>query len=314
MEYTYSVARVRAKEASLLSAADIEQLLSAQDYSSALRILHDRGYRDEDGSITRSAETELWEFLSETAEGEIIKMLRLPADYHNIKAAVKAAYADIPAEDLLMDNGNLDKELINNAVRSRNFDALPGYYGSTAKKATELLLRTQDGQLCDVCIDKALLAAVEAAAEKSGDSFIRRYGKMNTDLANLKSALRCALMHKSEEFIYHAVYKGGTLNRAALISAAASGTEQLFAYVGGTEYSAAVAAMKESAAAFEKWCDDRLMSFMNEARFDSFSAAPVLAYAHAKKTELAAVRLIMSAKKNKLDNEIIRERVRRLYV
>lgn len=314
MEYTYSVARVRAKEASLLSAADIEQLLSAPDYSSALRILHDRGYRDENGGMIKSAEAELWEFLNETADGEIIKMLRLPADYHNIKAAVKAAFSDIAADDLLLDNGNLDKKLINSAVRSRSFDELPGYYGSTAKKAMEILLRTQDGQLCDVCVDKALLAAVEAAAEESGDSFIKQYGKMNTDLANLKSALRCSLMHKSEEFIYHAVYKGGTLNRAALINAAAAGTEQLFAYVGETEYSEGAAAMKVSAVAFEKWCDDRLMSLMDEARYDSFSAAPVLAYAYAKRAELAAVQLILSAKKNKLDNEIIRERVRRLYV
>ena len=42
-EYTYSVARIRAKEVSLLSESDIEQLLSAQGYEQALALLRDKG-------------------------------------------------------------------------------------------------------------------------------------------------------------------------------------------------------------------------------------------------------------------------------
>lgn len=315
MEYTFSVARVRAKEAALLSAQDMEQLIAADTYEDALRILRDKGYsEDGNGSVTARAETELWEFLGEIADGELIKLLRLPVDYHNIKASVKASYSNITSDGLLLDNGNLDKELIDSAVRNRNFDDLPEYYGSNAQKVTELILRTHDGQRCDMSLDKALLAATEASAEKIGDSFIIKYSKMNTDLANLKSALRCALTDKNESFIYHAVYKGGTLNRVGLIEAAANGLDSLYSFVEGTAYSEGVTEMKKSTSAFEKWCDDKLMSLMDEARYESFSAAPVMAYAYAKKAEIAAVRLILSAKKNKLDKEILRERVRRLYV
>ena len=45
----------------------------------------------------------------------------------------------------------------------------------------------------------------------------------------------------------------------------------------------------------------------------SFSSAPILAYAHAKQTELDAVRLVIEAKRSQIDDDVIRERVPMLY-
>ena len=43
-DYTYAVARVRANELSLLSAADIEQLIVAGDYKTTMHKLSDSGW------------------------------------------------------------------------------------------------------------------------------------------------------------------------------------------------------------------------------------------------------------------------------
>ncbi|MGN0162791.1 MAG: V-type ATPase subunit [Candidatus Ornithomonoglobus sp.] len=305
-DYTYSVARIRAKEASLLSKQDIEQLISAADYDEASRLL-----RDKNGI---ASEEELWQLLGGLADAEIIRVLRLPADYHNIKAAVKSVFSDTAAGELLFDNGTVDKNVIYEAVRTRDYDALDTELADTAETAMKLLLHTQDGQLCDLLIDKAQLAAVERAAKQTGDSFIIQYAGLTADLANLRTALRCALTERSRGFIENALYDGGSLNYNLLASAAEGGTEKLFEYVRGTAYSDGAQYMKSGAAVFEKWCDDRIMEFMDTAKYDSFSTAPIIAYAYAKSTEQKAVRLILSAKKNGLDNDIIRERVRRLYV
>ena len=45
-QYTYAVARIRAKEMSLLTKSDLDQMLSCNDYDEVLRILADKGFGD----------------------------------------------------------------------------------------------------------------------------------------------------------------------------------------------------------------------------------------------------------------------------
>lgn len=303
-DYTYSVARIRAKEAALLSSRDIEQLIAASDIAEAERLI-----RDKSGSTEP-----LGKELEGLADEELISFLKLPTEYHNIKAAVKAVYADADPAGLLIDGGITDKDVLYDAVKSREYGRLRKETARVAEEAMTLLLQTHDGQLCDLFTDKAQLAAEESAAAGLKDGFIMSYAKLKADLTNLKTALRCALTGRSRAFIENALYPGGSLNFAALSAAAEAGAQALREYAAGTEYGEGARYMKDGAAAFEKWCDDRIMELMDKARFESFSAAPVAAYAYAKTTEQKVVNLVLSAKRSGLDNDIIRERVRRLYV
>lgn len=305
-DYTYSVARIRAKEASLLSKQDIEQLISAADYAEAIRLL-----RDKNGI---ASEDELWQLLRELADAQTIRILQIPADYHNIKAAVKSVFSDTDAAELLIDNGTEDKNLIYEAVRTREYNMQDTELAAAAEAAMKLLLQTQDGQLCDLLIDKAQLAAAERAAKETGDSFIIQYAAITADLANLRAALRCSLTDRSRSFTENAIYDGGTLNYSSLVSAAEGGQERLLEYMRDTAYSDGEQYVKKGASEFEKWCDDRIMTFMDTAKYDSFSAAPIIAYAYAKTSEIKTIKFILSAKKSGFDNDTIRERVRRLYV
>ena len=317
-EYTYSVARVRAREATLLTRQDIDQLLGIDGYEAALRLIRDRGYRSREDAdaeeITAAARRELWDFVAELAGEDVLRILRLPIDYHNIKASVKAVFTGIDASDLLMENGTAGAELIYDCVKRREYGELEPHIAQVCEEALSLLLRTQDGQACDIYVDKAMLAAMDEAAGESGDSFIRGYADLYIDTANLKAAYRCAVAERGYAFIENAVYAGGTLNARELISAASLGLEALYEHLAATRYAGCVEAMKAGAAPFEKWCNDERMRFMDAARWDSFTAAPILAYFHAKETEIAAVRLILSGKRNQLEDNRIRERVPRTYV
>ena len=317
-EYTYSVARVRAKEASLLTRQDIDQLLGIDGYEAALRLIRDRGYRSREDAdaeeITAAAHRELWDFVAELAGEDALRILRLPVDYHNIKASVKAVFSGMDGSDLLMENGTADGSMILDCVRRREYDDLDPHIAQVCEEALALLLRTQDGQACDIYVDKEMLAAMDETARESGDSFIRGYADLYIDTANLKAAYRCAIAERGLPFIENAVYSGGTLNARELISAAAQGLEALYDYLTATRYSGCVEAMKAGAAPFEKWCGDEIMGFMDAARWDSFTAAPIIAYYYAKVTEIGAVRLILSGKRNQLEDNRIRERVPRTYV
>lgn len=317
-EYTYSVARVRAREASLLTRLDIDQLLTADSYESALRTVRDRGYRAQDSAdaeeIASAARQDMWDFLAELADVAVLRVLRLPIDYHNVKASVKSVFSRTDGSDLLLSGGTVDPERIYDCVKRREYNDLDPRIAEVCEEALSLLLRTQDGQVCDMYIDNAMLAAIEETASRTGDAFIQRYADLLADTANLKTAFRCARTERNFSFIENAIYDGGTLNASSLIPAAASGLEALCGYIASTSYGGAADAMRAGASALEKWCGDEIMRFMDEARLESFTAAPIIAYYYAKTTEINAVRLILLGKRSQLSDSLIRERVPRTYV
>jgi V/A-type H+-transporting ATPase subunit C len=296
-DYTYSVARVRAMEASLLTANSIEQLIEAPDYETALGLIRDN----------RNNES-----LDDIADGKLGELVKLPIDYHNIKASVKSVFSDMPADELLLDGGVTDKNEIYSAVRESAYGKLPEVEAETAQRAMELLLHTQDGQLCDIYIDNAQLAAIEKTAKEIGDSFAVRYAKLIADTAKLKTAFRCALTSRTRSFTEKALYKGGSLDSEALAAAAANGKDALAEYIKETDYAESAEYIKRGAG-IEKWCDDKVMSLMEEARYECFSAAPIIAYAYAVQTQRRMTEMILTAKKSRIDKKIIRERVRKLY-
>lgn len=314
-DYAYSVARVRARELQLLSDADIDRMIMADDAASALAAIRDKGYAsNEEKDVISATEKELWEFISEIADDELVEILRYPTDYHNVKVAIKSVYRNIDGTDMLLDNGNVEKDFLYDCIRNRHFSDLPGELSHIAEDALSLILRTGDGQLCDMSIDKAMLEQSLKKAEETSDGNIIRYARLQMDIANIKTALRCIMMKKSDTFTKNALATGGTFDTDRLAEVTLRGIEELCGYINGTELSDGAEYIKKSSVAFEKWCDDKIMHMLEDAKFESFSSAPVIAYMYAKMTEIKIVRLILSGKRNNFSEDSIRERVRKVYV
>ena len=90
--------------------------------------------------------------------------------------------------------------------------------------------------------------------------------------------------------------------------------ESLFEFLSHTGYAGAAEALRESPAAFEKWCDDRLTDALRGARTDIDGIAPLAAYWFAVQNEVRNVRIILSAKCSGMSDETVRGRVREQYV
>ncbi len=73
-------------------------------------------------------------------------------------------------------------------------------------------------------------------------------------------------------------------------------------------------ALKTSASAFERWCDNRLIETIRPQKMNSVSMGPIIAYYLARQNEIRTVRIILTAKANDFPEEAIRERVREMYV
>lgn len=317
--YTYAVARIHAMEGSLLTEQDLERLLSCKSDKELVAVLGDKGIEcGENESVDDIVEREREKTrrLISEAVGDMsdFEIFFLENDFQNLKAAVKSVAAGSETGKIFVGSGTVSRDSIERAVRERDFGRLPHEMAETAENALKALLETGDGGMCDILIDRAYLESVKARGEKSDSPMIKNYAERYTALADLRIAARGVKLGKNREFFKKSFAKCETLDIESLAIAASKGMSELLEYVSCTDYSAAVEYMSENSAAFEKWCDDRLMEEIRKERFNNFTIAPLAAYYLGRESEIKAVGLIMTAKRNRLDVGIIRERLRMLYV
>ena len=318
-DFTYAVSRIRMKETKLLTRKDIDRLIAQQDYPSVITALAEFGYNCEktkDSSDILAEELEkLWSLMAELVEDmSVFDVFRIQNDYHNLKASVKAVYSDKTVSSMLISGGTIEGEIIYQCVKNRDYKVLPEILAQTAQKALNIILKTGDGQLCDTVIDKASLDALADIRGNSLYEVLKDYAELYIASANIKIAVRGSKLNKNLEFFRQALAECLTLNKELLAKSAAKGFDEVCAYLSKTKYKDAVDYMKTSMSSFEKWCDDLLIKDMKKQKSAPFTIGPLVAYIIAKQNEIKAIRLILIAKLNRLDDSKINERIREMYV
>lgn len=317
--YTYQVARVRARELNLLDRQDIEQLMAAKNYDDCLRALRDKGWgggnEKSSEEILSSENRKIWEFIGElVTDLSPFNVLLYPTDFNNLKAAVKLIATGTQPHSVFKGGGTVEPELMMRAVKDNDFSVLPESMSEAGAKAYKTILQTGDGQLCDVIIDRACLEAVDKAGKESKDELVREYARLSVAISDIKIAVRCQKTAKTLNFISEALAPCDTLNISSLAVAATKSLDEVYAYLSSTEYSDAVDKLKEGPSAFEKWCDDRMMDMIKGQKSNPFTIGPIMAYILARQNEINCVRIILSGKLNDIDDSVIRERLRDMYV
>ena len=190
-------------------------------------------------------------------------------------------------------------------VENREFSRLPSHMGNVAQEALETLLHTRDGQLCDIMIDKAALEAIRKAGKESGEPIIENYADTMVAIADIKIAVRSRKTGKSADFMRSAMAECDGVNVEQLIRAALAGEDEIAQYLEGTAYAKGAQALRESASAFERWCDNRMIEMLKPQKYEAFSVGPLLGYLIARETEIKTVRIILTGKQNGFSDEAI---------
>ena len=320
-EYIYAVARVRSKELKLLSGQVFDALVSAATAQDAVKILADHGWGD--GDINRVDEMlqeerdKTWSFIAELVpDMSVFDVFLYAGDYHNLKAAVKETARMERRDHVFIGKKEctVDPELIRNAVRDRDFGALPEEMADVARDALDALLHTGDGQISDIMIDKAALIRIYAAGKRSDSDILRTYAELTVACADIKTAIRACLMKKDRLFLDRALAPCDTLDISDLAAAASESVEAIYEYLGRTVYADAISQIRTSPSAFERWCDNLLIEKIRPEIHHPFTIGPLAAYILARDNEIKCVRMILSGKINDLSADLIRERVREAYV
>jgi len=325
-EYANAVARIRANELNLLNTAQLDLLISADTYESVLNILEeygwiDHGNRDDINAALKIQAQKTWDLLSEISPDITeLEFLITKNDFHNIKAALKDFVSTQTLGTLINENisfiypSSIDFSLIKTTVYNKKFDELPFYANDAIKKTYDVLIRTGDGQIADIMLDYMAMQYMVEIAKKTNKKFIINMAELMCVTSNLKTALRSARTGKDRQFLETALFPTKTLDVKALIEASLKGDEALLRYLSNTNYVIAADYIKISTTKFEKWCDDILMEYVQKAKYICLGVEPLIAYYIAKEAEIKNVRIILSCKYNNLSYEVIKERVRNLYV
>ena len=319
-DYTYAVARIRSNERILLSNQNIEQLMASANEEECLKLLIEKGWGDgtqSDSEALLSFESErTWKLIHEVAPDMApFRILLLSMDYNNLKAVIKSKLETNDPQNVLIEGGSVPLKTIQTAISEKRYSMLPdAHMEIAAKTAYEAFIQTADGQICDAILDRACLRAMLDAGEQSGNEMLAEYAELVVAIANIKIAVRSCKVHKDMAFIRSAVVPCKTLAEGQLVQAAARDIDAVFAYLAVTPYAKAAEALKNSYSAFEKWCDDKIMSLIKGEKLNFFSVGPLFAYAVARQNEINMTRIILAAKRSGLDQEIIRERQRDMYV
>lgn len=319
-DYAYAVARVRANELTLLSEADLEQIIIADSYRDAMKKLSDLGWGDWDGTVDypeyiEAYSDKTWRFLKDTLDDiHELDLLILPNDMQNLKATLKNIILQHRTEGLYTPTTVYDTREIAQLVTEKRFEELPEFMIEPVKEAYAILVSGAGGQKADAVIDRATLERIRELSEESGSPLLMKMSERRIACADIKVACRCAKTGKSMDFIKESLVPCSTLSLDELAAAACDSPEAVLAYIDKTDYAEGAEKMRESTSAFEKWTDDTMLDCVSEARYTAFGIAPVVAYYLAREAEIKSARIILSAKKNNLPESVIRERVRALYV
>lgn len=319
-DYIYAVARIRAKELLCFGTSVLEQLMASKSYEECIRLLTEKGWGN--GSLNQTPESLLegernkaWEQLRELVEDmRVFDVFLYANDYHNLKAAIKDNYAPAHGADIFNQNGTVKPEVFVKAVEEHDFSSLPQEMRPVAEEALSVLRETGDGQLCDILIDQAALEAILSAGKASECALLQFYGEHTVAAANIKTAVRCQKTGKNLDFVKRALAPCDTLDVTELARASVESLDAIMAYLSRTVYSGAAEALTQSASAFERWFDNRLMEEIRPQKYETTSIAPLAAWLLAKENEIKTVRIILSGKQNGLADDSIRERLREMYV
>lgn len=320
--YAYAVARVRVLETKLLNKQVLNNMAEAKSTNETLKILQDAGYGNSSEPINvLEYENLLVEETCKTYDmvrklvpkGKILDVFLCKNDYHNIKVLLKEEITGISGAAYLVDNGNVDLKTLKICLLERKFFELPPVMREAITQALDTYARTQNGQFIDFVLDKAAYEHMRIIAQENGNQFLIRLVQVMCDLSNLGTFLRVHKMGKDHEFFMTTVLPGGTLPMSLFADAIKLDSfSNAFAH---TAYSKICGeGFDKTFVEFEKICDNFLVEYVKQSKYKHFTVEPLIAYLFAKELEIKMVRIILTSKINKIDAEIIKERLRESYV
>lgn len=328
--YAQAVSRIRAMETKLLDSSKINRMIESSTASEAMKILQETEYAEFMGNVKRAEDYEI--LLSEelkrvysliydiSPEKLIIDILSLRYDYHNIKVLLKAKALNKDFDYLLIPIGTVDIKTLKSSIDSEDYIDLSANMREAIESVLKVFEFDKDPQKIDIYLDKYLFKEQLELSSKLNDPFVINYMKQLIDITNIKTFLRVKKQKKEKDFLNEVLIDEGKIDFDVYNNYYNDSNENFMNKISYTDYFDILRDGIEefnstgSLNAFEKLSDNFMMKFIREAKYVSFGVEPIIAYVLAKETEIKVVRIIMVGKLNNVEPDVIKGRLRDMYV
>ncbi len=329
-KYLYSVTRTRVLETRLLDRTKIERMVDVKNAEDVIKVLSETDYgtsisemRDiyDYESILLKETVKTYAYIREVSpEPELTNIFLLKYDIHNLKVLLKSMLLGEENDYLLMHIGTIPVTKLKEAVKERDFKSL---HPRVAEGVVDILNSFEsqpDPQYIDLILDKSLYNAMYEMAAKFKNNFLREYLSNQIDLINIKSFVRIKAVGYGRDYLSKVIIKNGNISLDFFDRNFDEPVDILSDKLLSTKYHKVIEEGLESYAAtktltrFEKLADDFIFEIAKRGKYIAFGIEPLVGYIMAKENEVKIIRIIMVGKINQIPNELIRERLRDVYV
>lgn len=322
--YPYACARISALGKGLFSGQALRKMAEGS-LEDAMRALLDARYGGIPEATSEDCERMIENVRRQTAETirelspdpRLTDLFLLQSDVHNLKVLIKARLLGTN-DTLLLEGGLYPVEKLREMTAEQKYEELPGPICAALSELESKLKIQVEPQMVSVMADYGYLKHCLAETQNA-EPFAKQYFEALSDFDNVITFLRMRAMGAQKEDLWDVLLPCAGIGSDVLVAAYELSSESLTKALSG---SVAKAAMHEgltkmlisgNISMLEKARDDYLLSLVNEHRHDAMTIFPVVGYYLARDREAKAIRMILTVKRNGLDDGVITERLRELY-
>lgn len=320
----YSNARVKSLENSFLSQEKINRMVYADSLDEAVRVLLESNYGNgivasafDFDLILNAEEQKLNDFMSENTIPKMgLETFLVKNDYHNAKAICKAKY--MHSDDvsyMVAPEGKISIDYLQEKIFNDTYDSLPKPMAQALLKIdNDRVMGDTNPSSIDIALDKAMYEDILDSLKSSKAASIKQYWQANIDFGNISLFIRYKKIGFSQKQFEASLIDGGKLDKNLFVSYYDQVADLFIEKLKYTCYEKLVNTIDlNNLVSFETECDNYLLNIFKENKQDVFSVAPLAGFYVAKKMEIKVCRMILILKKNKIDSNIIKQRLRDYY-
>lgn len=321
--YAYACARLSALNKRLIEPQTVQRMADGS-LSDAMRALSDARYGNlpeaTEADVERMIEREMTDAMLEVRElspnPAITDLFLLRVDVQNLKVLLKARLLG-QQEPVFTPGGLFDRETLLDMVQNKQYKALPPILCDALQTLEKQLEIRVEPRNISIALDRAYLAHALKASEKQ--PVFSQYFRAMADFDNVLTFLRLRAMGASIETLDEVILPEGGVTYRDLYNSYELSFDSLNRVLEKSVCRDALLhglnAMQRSGSIseVEKARDNYLVSLLSAHKYETETIYPVVGYYLAKEREGKAIRLIVTAKHNRLPDSVIHERLVMLY-
>jgi len=331
--YGYAVARIRAMEHRLLDSGVLQRMIDADDTASVFKILGETSYASALSSqaglpsVDKALEADLHAIYNEirsfAPDKEIIDIMCLHYDFHNVKVLLKSAFnvrsGSKKRWDLLTSLGSCPIDKLIDCVEIEDYRLLPFGLDQLLPKCIAVWEQTKNILEIERMLDARLYEVMSEYAVILDMPGIKSWVSTRIDGENIRTLVRLKRFNFDSAGVMPFLHAGGKLDLSLLAQLVSEPFESWgrvldFSEFGGMLCSVdAAGGFSDLIMSLEKALDDFYFEKIAASRYGSSAPENIPAYLWGKEMEVKNIRVILVSKSNKGNKDDLRGLLRHGY-